>query len=152
MAQSPTWIGLFVESPLLPYLQENFTWVSEGPEYGDEAVAGMSDLLRIQETYAPGQEPDVYFNFGYNESKAVHQVLEQAVEMGDLSHDGIIEAMDSLDELEFDGLLGEYGWGAPDDRNPPRANSIFEVDPNKPIGLGLLVAEHQAPFAEDFEF
>ncbi len=152
MAQSPTWIGLLVESPLLPYLQENFTWVSEGPEYGDESVPGMSDLLRIQETYAPGQDPDIYFNFGYNEAKAVHQVLEQAVEMGDLSHEGIIDAMNSLDELEFDGLLGEYGWGAPDDRNPPRANSIFEVDPNKPIGLGLIVAEHQAPFAEDFEF
>jgi ABC-type branched-subunit amino acid transport system substrate-binding protein len=152
MAQSPTWIGLFVDSPLLPYLQENFTWVSEGPEYGDESVPGMSELLRIQETYAPGQEPDIYFNFGYNEAKAVHQVLEQAVEMGDLSHDGIVEAMNSIDALEFDGLLGEYGWGAPDDRNPPRANSIFEVDPNKPIGLGLIVAEHQAPFAEDFEF
>jgi ABC-type branched-subunit amino acid transport system substrate-binding protein len=152
MAQSPTWIGLFVDSPLLPYLQENFTWVSEGPEYGDESVPGMSELLRIQETYAPGQEPDIYFNFGYNEAKAVHQVLEQAVEMGDLSHDGIIEAMNSIDELEFEGLLGAYGWGAPDDRNPPRANSIFEVDPNKPIGLGLVVAEYEAPFAKDFEF
>jgi ABC-type branched-subunit amino acid transport system substrate-binding protein len=152
MAQSPTWIGLFVDSPLLPYLQENFTWVSEGPEYGDESVPGMSELLRIQETYAPRQEPDIYFNFGYVESAAVHQVLEQAVEMGDLSHDGIIEAMNSLDQLEFEGLFGEYGWGEPDDRNPPRANSIFEVDPSKPIGLGLVVAEHQAPFAEDFEF
>jgi ABC-type branched-subunit amino acid transport system substrate-binding protein len=152
MAQSPTWIGLFVESPLLPYLQANFTWVSEGPEYGDESASGMSELLRIQETYTPDQAPDIYFNFGYNEAKAVHQVLEAAVEMGDLSHEGIVEGMNSLDELEFDGLLGEYGWGAPEDRNPPRANSIFEVDPAKPIGLGLIVAEHQAPFAEDFEF
>jgi ABC-type branched-subunit amino acid transport system substrate-binding protein len=152
MAQSPTWIGLFVDSPLLPYLQANFTWVSEGPEYGDESAPGMSELIRIQETYTPDQEPDIYFNFGYNEAKAVHQVLEAAVEMGDLSHEGIIEAMNSLEELEFEGVLGEYGWGEPEDRNPPRANSIFEVDPAKPIGLGLLVAEHQAPFAEDFEF
>src|ERR687897_2305499 len=152
MGQSPTWIGAFVDSPLLPYLEENFVWVSEGPEYGDETVPGMSELLRIQETYAPRQEPDIYFNFGYVESAAVHQVLEQAVEMGDLSHDGIIEAMNSLDQLEFEGLFGEYGWGEPDDRNPPRANSIFEVDPSKPIGLGLVVAEHQAPFAEAFEF
>jgi ABC-type branched-subunit amino acid transport system substrate-binding protein len=152
MGQSPTWIGVFVDSPLLPYLQENYTWVSEGPEYGDESVPGMSELLRIQETYAPDQAPDIYFNFGFVESKAVHQVLEQAVEMGDLSHEGIIEAMNSLDELDFEGLFGEYGWGEPEDRNPPRANSIFEVDASKPIGLGLVVAEHQAPFAEDFEF
>jgi ABC-type branched-subunit amino acid transport system substrate-binding protein len=152
MAQSPTWIGQFVESELLPYLEANFTWVAEGPEYGDESVPGMSELIRIQETYTPDQEPDVYFNFGYNESRAVHQVLEQAVEMGDLSHEGIVEAMNSIEEMEFDGVLGEYGWGGPDDRNPPRANSIFEVDAAKPIGLGLIVAEHEAPFAADFEF
>jgi ABC-type branched-subunit amino acid transport system substrate-binding protein len=152
LGQSPTWIGAFIESPLLPYLEENYLYVAEGPEYGNEEVEGMSELLRIQETYAPDQDPDVYFNFGYNESKAVHQVLEAAVEQGDLSHEGIIEAMNSLDELQFDGLLGTYGFGPPEDRNPPRASSIFEVDADKPIGLGLVVEEHEAPFAADFEF
>jgi ABC-type branched-subunit amino acid transport system substrate-binding protein len=152
MGQSPTWIGLFVESPLLPYLEANFILVGEGPEYGDQSVPGMAELIRIQDTYAPGQEPDIYFGFGYNEAKAVHQVLEQAVEMGDLSHEGIIEAMNSIDELDFEGLYGTYGWGEPDDRNPPRANSFFEVDASKPIGLGLVVEAHEAPFAEDFEF
>jgi ABC-type branched-subunit amino acid transport system substrate-binding protein len=152
MGQSPTWIGQFIETPLLPYLEANFTWVSEGPEYGDDSVPGMSELLRIQETYTPDQAPDIYFNFGYLESIAVHQVLERAVELGDLSHEGIIEAMNSIEELDFEGLFGEYGWGAPDDRNPPRANSIFEVDATKDIGLGLVVEEHEAPFAADFEF
>jgi ABC-type branched-subunit amino acid transport system substrate-binding protein len=152
LGQSPTWIGAFVESPLLPYLQEHYYWVSEGPEYGDTSASGMSELMRIQEQYAPDQEPDIYFNFGYLESQAVHQVLERAVEMGDLSHEGIIEALNSIEEFDFGGVFGNYGWGAPEDRNPPRANSIFEVDPNKPIGLGLLVEEHEAPFAADFEF
>jgi ABC-type branched-subunit amino acid transport system substrate-binding protein len=152
LGQSPTWIGLFVDSPLLPYLEENFVWVSEGPEYGDESVPGMSELLRIQETYTPDQEPDIYFNFGYLESKAVHQVLEAAVEAGDLSHEGIVEAMNSIDEFTFDGLFGDYAWGEPDDRDPPRTSSIFEVDASKPIGLGLVMAEHEAPAAVDFEF
>jgi ABC-type branched-subunit amino acid transport system substrate-binding protein len=152
LGQSPTWIGLFVDSPLLPYLQENFTWISEGPEYGDDSVEGMSELLRIQDTYAPDQEPDIYFNFGYLESKAVHQVLEAAVANGDLSHEGIIEALNSIDEFTFDGLFGDYGWGSPEDRNPPRTNSIFEVDPSKPIGLGLVQADYEADAAADFEF
>jgi hypothetical protein len=60
--------------------------------------------------------------------------------------------MNSIEEFTFDGLFGDYGWGEPDDRNPPRTNSIFEVDPNKPIGLGLVVEDHEAPFAGDFEF
>lgn len=152
MGQSPTWLGLFAETDLAPYLQENFIWVSEGPEYGDTSAEGMSELMRIQTEYAPDQVPDIYFNFGYLESQAVHQVLEAAVEMGDLSHEGLIEAMNSIETLEFGGVFGEYGWGEPGDRNPPRANSIFEVDPEKPIGLGLIVESHEAPFAADFEF
>jgi hypothetical protein len=112
----------------------------------------MSELLRIQDTYAPDQAPDIYFNFGYLESKSVHQVLEAAVENGDLSHEGIIDAMNSLDELKFDGLFGDYGWGAPEDRNPPRSSSIFEVDSSKDIGLGLVESEYQADSAADFEF
>lgn len=152
MGQSPTWIGALVDSPLLPYLEENYMWVSEGPEYGDESVPGMAEMIRIQETYTPDQEPDIYFNFGYLESRAVHQVLEAAVERGDLSRDGIVEAMNSLDELTFDGLYGDYGWGEPDDRDPPRASSIFGVNAEMPIGLELVVAEHEAPFAADFEF
>lgn len=152
MGQSPTWIGAFVESALMPYLQANFIWVSEGPEYGDTSAEGMSELLRIQEEYAPDQVPDIYFNFGYYESLAVHRVLEAAVENGDLSREGIIEAMNSLDELDFGGVIGTYGWGPPEDRDPPRANSIFQPNPDKPIGLELVVEEHEAPFAADFEF
>lgn len=152
LAQSPTWTNALGESALAPYLQQNYLWVSEGPEYGDESAPGMAELVRIQETYAPDQEPDVYFNFGYVESKAVHQLLEQAVENGDLSHEGIIEALNSIDAFEYEGLLGDYGWGAPEDRDPPRANSIFRPNPAKPIGLELVVQEHEAPFAADFEF
>jgi ABC-type branched-subunit amino acid transport system substrate-binding protein len=152
LGQSPSWIGAFIGSPLEPYLQANYKLVSEGPEYGDESVEGMAELLRIQEEYAPDQVPDTYFNFGYLESMAVHQVLEAAVENGDLSHEGIVEAMNSIDEFTFDGLFGDYGGGEPADRNPPRSNSIFEVDPAKPIGLGLVKEAHTAPASEEFEF
>jgi ABC-type branched-subunit amino acid transport system substrate-binding protein len=152
LAQSPTWVTALGESPLAPYLQANYLWVSEGPEYGDESAPGMSELVRIQETYAPDQPPDIYFNFGYVEAKAVHQLLEAAVENGDLSHDGIVEAMNGIDVFEYEGLLGDYGWGAPEDRDPPRANSIFRPNPDKAIGLELVVEAHEAPFAADFEF
>jgi ABC-type branched-subunit amino acid transport system substrate-binding protein len=152
IGQSPTWIGAFVDSPLLPYLEEHYLVMLEGPEYGDESVPGMSELIRIQEEYTPDQVPDTYFNFGYLESSAVHQVLEAAVDQGDLSREGIVEAMNSLDSLEFEGLYGEYAWGAPEDRDPPRANTVMKVNADKPIGLELVVEEHEAPFAADFEF
>ena len=151
-AQSPTWVTLLGQSPLAPYLEENFYWVSEGAQYGDESVEGMAELVRIKDTYAPDQDPDPYFNFGYLEGRAVHQLLEKAVERGDLSREGIQAALTEIEELEFDGLFGNYGWGEAADRNPPRANSIFRPNAEVPIGMELVIEFHEAPYAADFVF
>jgi hypothetical protein len=64
----------------------------------------------------------------------------------------VLSAANPIDELTFDGLFGDDGWGPPEDRDPPRASSIFRVNAEKPIGLELDVASHEAPFAADFAF
>jgi ABC-type branched-subunit amino acid transport system substrate-binding protein len=154
IAQSPVWFGVLGASPLAPYLQEHFLVASEGPNYGDDSIKGMAELVRIKDTYAPDQQPDVYFNFGYVQAKAVTALLEKAVEMGDLSHDGILKALDNLGTVSFDGLLGDYTYGPVDDRVPPTNSSIFKVDPASPTGLSLVEGAYhvEAPFAKDFEF
>lgn len=149
IGQSPTWVTAFSASPLAPYLQANFVLASEGVEWGDTSVPGMAQML---EDAGPDQAPDIYFGFGYNQARAVHQVLEAAVEAGDLSREGIVEAMNSIEELTFDGLSGDYGWGPPEDRVPPRGSTMFAVDPAKPGGLGVLEADIVSPAAEAFEF
>ena len=149
IGQSPTWLTLFATTPLAPYLQENFVLAAEGTEWGDTSVPGMAQML---EDAGPDQAPDIYFAFGYNQARAVHQVLEAAVAAGDLSHEGIVAAMNSIEELTFDGLTGDYGWGAPEDRVPPRASTIFSVDPAVPGGLAALERDYTSPAAEDFEF
>jgi ABC-type branched-subunit amino acid transport system substrate-binding protein len=149
IGQSPTWVTAFATSPLAPYLQANFVLAGEGTEWGDTSVPGMAQML---EDAGPDQEPDIYFAFGYNQARAVHQVLEAAVAAGDLSREGIVEAMNSIEELTFDGLTGDYGWGAPEDRVPPRASTIFSVDPEAPAGLAVLERDIVSPAAEAFEF
>ena len=152
IGQSPTWIGALGASPLAPYLQENFIVSSEGPNYGDESVEGMAELLRIKDTYAPDQAADVYFNFGYNEALAVTKLLEKAVELGDLSHDGILAALADLGTVSFGGLLGDYTYG--EERTPPTTSTMFNVDPASPTGLTAIegAIDIEAPFAKDYEF
>jgi ABC-type branched-subunit amino acid transport system substrate-binding protein len=152
IGQSPTWIGALGQSALAPYLQANFLVASEGTEYGDTSVPGMADLIRIRETYAASQAPDVYFNFGYVQAKAVTALLEKAVEMGDLSREGLLAASEELGTVSFDGLTGDYEYGPADDRVPPVRSTIFKVDAANPTGLSVLVKDIEAPFAEDFEF
>lgn len=152
IGQSPSWIGALGTSALAPYLQARFLVASEGPNYGDDSVEGMAELIRIKEKYAPDQAADVYFNFGYLQAKAVTALLEKAVELGDLSRDGILEASEELGTLSFDGLSGDYTYGPADDRVPPTKSSIFKVDPASPTGLTLVEGDIEADFAGDFEF
>ncbi|MGH9136924.1 MAG: ABC transporter substrate-binding protein [Acidimicrobiales bacterium] len=152
IANSPMWLTAAYAAPgregLAQYVSQRVLIVSEGPAYGDESVPGMADLVANQ----GDTPPDIYFNFGYLQARAVHQVLEAAVELGDLSREGIVEALNSLDELTFDGLLGDYGWGGPDDRNPPRVNSIFRPNLTLPTGLELVESGIESEVAQAFEF
>jgi ABC-type branched-subunit amino acid transport system substrate-binding protein len=152
IGQSPTYIGAFLQSPLLPYLQANYLIASEGTQWGDESVPGMADMIARQQQYAPTQAPDPYFVFGYNEARSVHQILEAAVANGDLSREGIVEAMNGIDEMTYDGLLGDYGWGPPEDRDPPRRSTVFKVDPNVPGGLAVVERDIESDAAKAYEF
>lgn len=152
IGQSPTWLGALGLSPLAPYLEKNFLVASEGVTYGDTSVPGMAELIRIKDTYAPDQQPDVYFNFGYLQAKVVVAALEKAVELGDLSHEGILEAITELGTLSFDGLSGDYTYGEAEDRVPPTVSSIFKVDLSNPTGLSVVAKDVEADFAKDFEF
>src|ERR1041384_7423371 len=133
-------------------MQAHLLVASEGPDYADSAVEGMSELIRIQQAYAPQQKPDVYFNFGYEQALAVTKLLEKAVELGDLSHAGILKASEELGTVSFGGLLGTYKSGPAEDRVPPTKSSIFKVDPTSPTGLKLVERDVEAPFAKDFKF
>lgn len=151
-AQSPNWTGALAKTPFVAYLQSNVKIVSEGTEWGDTSVPGMKDMLDRQQRYAPNQEPDYYFAFGYNQARAVTALLEKAVQRGDLSKPGLLAASKELGTVTFDGLTGDYGYGPAESRNPPRTSTVFAVDPAKPFGLGVAKYNFVTPEAEAFEF
>lgn len=139
IANSPAWTGLLAAGELGPYLKENFLLMSEGPQWGDTSVPGMAQLLQDVAAYAPNQEANVYFAFGYAQAWAAAQILEKAVALGDLSQAGIVAAAGQVDKLTFGGLVGDYTYGPAADRNPPRASSVFSIDPAS-TATGFLVA------------
>jgi ABC-type branched-subunit amino acid transport system substrate-binding protein len=152
LGQSPTWVGAFATSALAPYLEANFILMSEGPQWGDTSVEGMNQMLSDIQAYAPDQQPDIYFAFGYAQAWAASQILEQAVTDGDLSPQGILDASTKISELTFGGLLGNYTYGAVEDRNPPRASTMFAVDPSVPGALKALETNFTSDAAQEYEF
>jgi hypothetical protein len=112
----------------------------------------MAEMVKNVEELRPKQEPDYYFAFGYNQARAMTAVLEKAVENGDLSKEGILQASKDVGTVSFEGLTGDYAYGAAADRNPPRESTIFEVDPDKPFGLATLEYQYKSDIADQFEF
>jgi ABC-type branched-subunit amino acid transport system substrate-binding protein len=152
IAQSPSYAAALSKSAVAPYLQQNVLIASEGTEWGDTAVPGMKDMVDRVAKYAPTQQPDYYFSFGYNQGRAMTAVLEKAVALGDLSRDGILNAAKQIGTLSFDGLSGDYAYGPSQDRNPPRTTTLFKVDPTKPFGLGTVKYNFTSDAAKSYTF
>lgn len=152
IGQSPSYIGALAASPLKDYLAAHFLLIAEGTEWGDPSVKGMVDMVARQAKYAPTQTPDYYYAFGYYQAQAVTQVLEKAVALGDLSHAGIVAAMEKVGTLTFGGLSGDYTYGPAADRDPPRASTLFKINPAKPIGIEKVKYNFTSDAAKKFTF
>ncbi|HEX7167445.1 MAG TPA: ABC transporter substrate-binding protein [Acidimicrobiales bacterium] len=150
VGQSPSWVNALIASPVAPILEKSFLLAGEGPQWGDESVPGMKQLLDDIKKYKPDQQPDGYFVFGYAQAMAVHQVLETAVENGDLSREGILKAIEEA-EVDSKGLYGEYEYGKASTRNPSRTTAIFKVNKAVPGNLEK-VKDITSTAAKSFKF
>jgi ABC-type branched-subunit amino acid transport system substrate-binding protein len=150
----PTWLsGFETGTDQGPFYAQHFWLLSEGPAWGDTTVPGMKKLLDDVQAYAPSQKPDQYFEFGYAQSWAMDQILEQAVKNGDLSKAGIQKALKQVGTLKFQGLVGDYTYGSSAaTRNPPRDETIFKIVNGKPIGLDILVPSFVSATAKGLKF
>jgi hypothetical protein len=63
-----------------------------------------------------------------------------------------MKASQELGDVSFDGLSGDYTYGPAESRNPPRTTTIYEVDPDKPFGLGTLEYQYESDAAKEYEF
>ena len=152
MGQSPSWIAALGQTALKPYLEGLVYITSVGPNLDDRSVPGMAALLDRTAKYAPTQQPDPYFNFGYLQAQAVDQVLEKAAANGDFSRAGLKKAMETVGALHFDGILGDYQYGTAATRNPPRDSTVYKINMTKAGGLDAVKHNFTTPEAQSFVF
>ncbi|MEK7859856.1 MAG: ABC transporter substrate-binding protein, partial [Chloroflexota bacterium] len=157
---SPAWIGALVgtkekPSPILPYLQR-YMWVVTDAQcaWGDTKAGceGMKELIDNHAKFGKDQPPDYYFIFGYTQARVVHQILEKAVEMGDLTRAGVVKAFESLKTVNMGGLLNPISYGPEcKDKIPATGSTIWKIDPSQPIALAS-VATIDSPAVKLFPF
>ncbi len=157
---SPSWAGALVgttdkPSPILAYLQKSY-WVATDAQcaWGDTKVGceGMKELIDNHKKFGGDQAPDYYFIFGYTQARVVHQILEKAVEQGDLTRAGVVKAFESLKSVNMGGLLNPISYGPEcKDKIPATGSTIWRIDPAQPIALAS-VATVESPAVKKFEF
>ncbi len=160
IGNSPSWIGALVgttaqPSPLVPYLRQ-YVWVVTDAQcaWGEtkEGCEGMKELLENHQKFGKDQPPDYYFIFGYTQARVVHQILEKAVEQGDLTRAGVVKAFESLKNVNMGGLLNPISYGtACKDKVPATGSTIWKIDPAQPIALAR-VATIDSPAIKRFQF
>jgi ABC-type branched-subunit amino acid transport system substrate-binding protein len=113
---------------------------AEGPDEADRDAAdeddeaeGPDDLVAARDAHAPDvADGDPWFLLGYRQAMAAHQVLERAIDHGDLSQTGILLAANDTTRLDFAGLAADQRFGAPEYREPSRTSVLLR--PGAPAG------------------
>ncbi|MFI5272248.1 MAG: ABC transporter substrate-binding protein [Ktedonobacterales bacterium] len=153
--QSPAWAtGLMGVSAGFSQLLQATTWVmGQGAAWGDTSKPGMAEMMNDVAKYAPGQQPDGYFEYGYTEAKVTYAILKKAADNGDLTRAGLLAAFDSLTNIDMGGLVPNIHYGATaNQRVPSRDSSVYAIDPTQPADVKDLSGDFTGTAAQASQF
>jgi hypothetical protein len=113
----------------------------------------MKQMLADVAKYAPDQKPDGFFEFGYTESKITYAILKKAIENNDLTREGLLNAFESLKNVDLGGLLPTVNYGtSPNDRVPTRDSVVYIIDPSQPESVRSLSGDFTGTAAMKSQF
>jgi ABC-type branched-subunit amino acid transport system substrate-binding protein len=151
--QSPGWANALLAVPVLRPLLTKLWLVAQGATWGDTSVPGMAQLLQDVAKYAPSQQPDGYFEFGYAESYVTYAILKQAMANNDITRDGLYNAFISLKNVSLGGLYPPATYGtSPNQRVPTRDSIVYQIDPTKPNNVRALTSDFTGTAAMQSQF
>jgi ABC-type branched-subunit amino acid transport system substrate-binding protein len=141
--QSPAFSPSLLKVPALVPLLSKAWIVTQGATWGDTSQPGMKALLDDVAKYAPDQQPDGFFQFGYTESKVTYAILKKALDNKDITRAGLLTAFESLKNVDVGGLLPPLSYGStPNERAPSRDSIVYIIDPKQPTSI--------RPLSDDF--
>ena len=154
LLQSPAYANGLLQVKGLNQLLEAEAWVmGQGATWGDTSVPGMAEMLNNIQKYAPSQQPDGYFEFGYTEAKVTYAILKKAFDNGDVTRAGLLKAFNSLQNVDVGGLYPTLHYGtAPNQRVPSRDSTVYAIDPTVPGNLKSLSGDFTGGAAAASQF
>jgi len=146
----PTWNAALLDSPAAPAIEASYLWASSFPGYAAETPG--NDAMREA---AGDAAPNEYFAIGWAGSYVLKELLEQAVEEGDLTRGGLLELASSLTgPVDGEGTLPEGTGNYAGDANEAavRVTQLFSPSPGTDGGVEPMGDVFTGPTAEGYDF
>jgi ABC-type branched-subunit amino acid transport system substrate-binding protein len=144
----PTWNPALMGSPAAPALEAAFTHVAPWEAFTGESEAHQA----MQESIGEGNLPENDgFTFGWIWSYPMKALLEQAAENGDLTREGLRNAIDGL-EIDYEGALPTRTLGGDPNETAVRTAVIGQPNADEPLGLETIETGVTGPTADDYDY
>ena len=95
--------------------------------WGDDAPGNVEMMEAMTAAY-PDRQPDDAFIIGWNESVAMHRVLEAAIASGDLTRLGVKTAANTLTGIDFGGSQPNQSYAGTPDEFVLRSLAIMDIN------------------------
>ncbi len=135
MGHGPTYNAALLDSPAAPLFGSVFYQSAYNVGWGAD-VPGNNEMMEALKAAYPDRRPADAFILGWNEAIVVHQIFADAIANGDLSPEGVINAMNNLEDVDFGGSQPKQSWAGTPNEYALRASAIWKPDLEKYTAAG----------------
>ena len=147
----PTWNPALLKSPAAKALEAQYLQSGYWGPFGTDTPAHEA----MREALGEVKQPSDGYTAGWAWSYPLKAALEEWVD-GDYSKDraGLLEAVKSLEAIDYEGMLPEKAGNRTGDPNETvfRESVVSKVDPNEPSGVAIIEDFKAGKTATDYEF
>jgi len=146
---SPTWNPALLKSAAAPAIKAMYRQSGPWAPFGTD-TPGHEAMRKAMGSVTPSEGHVAGWIWSY----PLKAALEKAAEDGDLTREGLLNAVKSLDKVDYEGMLpGEAGNYAGDPNDTAfRKSLINKVDESAPTGVTVVQELFDGPTAQKYEF
>jgi ABC-type branched-subunit amino acid transport system substrate-binding protein len=148
VGSNPTFSPSLLTGPAAGSLEASYEVVQSFAPYTSEGD-GPDTVREAFDAEFAGETPTAYVFYGYAQAEVMAQMLETACDNGALTRDGLQEAIETLGEIDTDGLVAPLDFSEP---GQPAAHEVVIAKPDADVegGLTEVAGLFASPLAAEF--
>jgi ABC-type branched-subunit amino acid transport system substrate-binding protein len=148
VGSNPTFSPSLLTGPAAGSLEASYEVVQSFAPYTSEGD-GPDTVREAFDAEFAGESPTAYVFYGYAQAEVMAQILETACDNGALTRDGLQEAIETLGEIDTDGLVAPLDFSEP---GQPAAHEVVIAKPDADVegGLTEVAGLFASPLAAEF--